>query len=187
VPNENHKSKTLYKILIAGSAGVAIPTALQAMRDANIPGAESVIESSGREGMTQTLGLDFASFDISSHERILLYSVPGQEQFTIVRDMLQKGAIGLVLLIDNARADPRGDLDSCMKLLETFIDRTGVVIGIKRTGNSPDPDLHDYHAHLAKTRSNLKGPPPIMEVAPGELQEMKKLLLSLLFHLNPSL
>jgi signal recognition particle receptor subunit beta len=184
---EPKKSKTLYKILIAGSAGTVIPAALQAMRDTDMPSSETTAERSGRDSIAQTLSLDFAGFDISAHERILLYSVPEQEQFNIVRDMLQKGAIGLVLLIDNASKDPREDLDSRMKLLGGFIDKTGVVIGINRSGQNPDPDIHDYHAHLAKSKHNLKGPPPIMEVTPENRQEMKKLLLSLLFHLNPSI
>jgi hypothetical protein len=62
-----------------------------------------------------------------------------------------------------------------------------VVIGINRSEEYPSPTIHDYHSHLAKTRRNWKAPPPILEVAPGNRHEMKKLLLSLLFHLNPSL
>jgi signal recognition particle receptor subunit beta len=101
--------------------------------------------------------------------------------------MLQNGAIGLVLLIDNGSRNPFDDLDVYLKLLEGFIENTGVVIGINRSEANPAPTIHDYHSHLAKGRRDGKAPPPIMEVAPGNRQEMKKLLLSLLFHLNPSL
>jgi signal recognition particle receptor subunit beta len=101
--------------------------------------------------------------------------------------MLQKGALGLVLLIDNGSKDPFGDMDFYLKLLEGFIENTGVVIGINRPAENPGPSLHDYHTHLAQTRRNWKALPPIMEVAPGNRQEMRILLLSLLFHLNPSL
>jgi signal recognition particle receptor subunit beta len=101
--------------------------------------------------------------------------------------MLQKGAIGLVLLIDNGREKPLDDLDCFLNLFEGFIESTGVVIGINRTEQYPGPTIHDYHSHLAKTRRNWKAPPPIMEVAPGNRQEVRQLLLSLLFHLNPSL
>lgn len=185
--SEPKKKKNQYKILIAGSADGGITTALQAIRDANTPGTEAMGERSSQGIKTQTLSLDFASLDISSYERILLYSVPEQEQFNSVRDMLQKGAIGLVLLIDNQRENPLADLDFFLNLLEGFIDKTGVVIGINRTEQHPGPTIHDYHSHLAKARRNWKMPPPIMEVDPGNRQEMRKLLLSLLFHLNPSL
>jgi serine/threonine protein kinase len=184
---EPQKSKTLYKILMAGSAGPSIAAALQTLRDEDMPVVETVSECSGQASMVQTLSLDFASFDISSHERILLYSVPQQEQFSIVRDMLQKGAIGLVLLIDNERGSPFEDMDAIINQLGGFIDKTGLVVGVNRTGPAAGPNIHDYHAHLAKSRRNWKAPPPIMEVAPENRHEMKKLLLSLLFHLNPSL
>ena len=181
---EPNKSKTQYKILIAGAA---IPTALQTIRDADAPDAGERTKLPKQDGKTQILNLDFASLDISNHERILLYSVPEQAQFHVVRDMLQKGALGLVVLIDNRSKHPFDDLDVYLKLLEGFIENTGVVIGINRSEEYPSPTIHDYHSHLAKTRRNWKAPPPIMEVAPDNRHEMKKLLLSLLFHLNPSL
>ena len=181
---EPNKSKTQYKILIAGAA---IPIALQAIRDSDTPDAAEKTKLPRQDGKTQILNLDFASLDISSHERILLYSVPEQAQFRVVRDMLQKGALGLVVLIDNRSKHPLDDLDVYLKLLEGFVENTGVVIGINRSEEYPSPTIHDYHSHLAKTRRNWKAPPPIMEVAPDNHHEMKKLLLSLLFHLNPSL
>jgi signal recognition particle receptor subunit beta len=182
VATEPNKSKIQYKILIGGAA---VPAALQAIRDPDTAEAKSRL--SGQDSKTQILNLDFASLDISSHERILLYSVPEQAQFHVVRDMLQKGALGLVLLIDNGSKNPFDDLDVYLKLLEGFIENTGVVIGINRSETYPSPTIHDYHSHLAKIRRNWKAPPPIMEVAPENRQEVKKLLLSLLFHLNPSL
>lgn len=181
------KSKIQYKILVAGSAGAIIPTALQAIRDPEMPSASAITSPSGQDNKTQALSLDYASLDISSRERILLYSVPEQAQFIAIWERLQKGAIGLVLLIDNGSKNPLDDLDCFLKLLDGFIENTGVVIGINRSGPNPGPSIHDYHAHLAKTRRNGKAPPPIMEVAPGNRLEMRKLLLSLLFHLNPSL
>ncbi len=181
---EPNKSKTQYKILIAGAA---IPTALQTIRDSDTPDAEEKTKPPKQDGKTQILNLDFAGLDISSHERILLYSVPEQARFHAVRDMLQKGALGLVVLIDNGSKHPFDDLDVYLKQLEGFIENTGVVIGINRSEQNPGPTIHDYHSHLAKPRRNWKAPPPIMEVAPGNYQEMRRLLLSLLFHLNPSL
>lgn len=183
--SDPQKSKTQYKILIAGSAGAGIPTALQVIRDASMPSAEAAYPGQGNT--TQMLSLDFASLDISDYERILLYGVPEQAQSNDARDMLQNGAIGLALLIDNGSKNPFDDLDRFLNLLEGFIENTGVVIGINRSEEHPSPNIHDYHSHLAKTRRNWKAPPPIMEVAPGNRQEMKQLLLSLLFHLNPSL
>jgi hypothetical protein len=61
------------------------------------------------------------------------------------------------------------------------------VIGINRSELATGPNIHDYHRHLAKSRETGRMAPPIMEVAPGNQRELRKLLLSLLFHLNPTL
>ncbi len=95
--------------------------------------------------------------------------------------------MGLVLLIDNARENPLDDLDFFLNLLTDFIETSGLVIGINRSELHPLPNIHDYHLHIAKSRGAGRVPPPIMEVAPGNPSELKTLLLSLLFHLNPSL
>jgi signal recognition particle receptor subunit beta len=152
-----------------------------------MPSAEAITAYPGQGNTTQMPSLDFASLDISDYERILLYGVPEQAQSDDALDMLKNGAIGLVLLIDNGRKNPFDDLDRFLNLLEGFIENTGVVIGINRSEEHPSPNIHDYHSHLAKNRQNWKAPPPIMEVAPGNRREMRQLLLSLLFHLNPSL
>ncbi len=186
-PLTREPAKIQYKILIAGSPGSCIPTALQAMRDAgSLAGARGQSAGQGDDA-SQAPGEDFVNLDISSHERMLVYSIPGREQFDIVRDRLQEGAMGLVLLIDNARENPLDDLDFFLDLLADFIETSGMVIGINRSELYPLPNIHDYHLHIAKSRGTGRVPPPIMEVAPGNPGELKKLLLSLLFHLNPSL
>lgn len=179
---ESGKGKTQYKVLMAGSPGGGVPTALRVIRDAGL-----LTGNAGQDGALQPSGVDFASLDISEHERMQVYSVPGREQFDVVRDMLQEGAMGLVLLIDNAREKPLDDLDFFLNLLPEFVDATGVVIGINRSELYPGPNIHEYHRHIAKSRGPGKMPPPIMEVAPGNPGELRKLLLSLLFHLNPNL
>jgi serine/threonine protein kinase len=171
--------KRQYKVLIAGSAGGCLPAALQTLR--------SLDKGAGQSASSQSTSMDYAALDISSHERMLVYGAPESEQFKIVGDMLQKGAAGLVLLIDNAREDPLAELDALLQRFAGLIETTGVVIGINRSELYPAPDIHAYHRRLAETRKPGQMPPPIMEVAPGHAGELKQLMLSLLFHLNPSL
>jgi hypothetical protein len=118
---------------------------------------------------------------------MLIHSVPGREQLNSVQTSLQEDAIGLVLLIDNARENALDDLDFFLDRFDDFIKSTGVVIGITRSELSKGPNIQDCHRHLAKSRETGKTAPPIMEVAPGNHRELRKLLLSLLFHLNPTL
>lgn len=172
------REKQQYKVLLAGSTGGCVPAALQTVRGLG-KGAGATA--------SQANSMDYAALDISSHERMLVYGVPEPEQFNIVGDILQKGAAGLILLIDNARENPLAELDALMQRFAGFIETSGVVIGINRSELYPAPNIHEYHYHLAQSRRPGQMPPPIMEVAPGHPGELKQLLLSLLFHLNPSL
>jgi serine/threonine protein kinase len=185
LPVESKKNQNRYKILIAGSAGAGIPTALQTLGDATATGVEKNSPTSSPDISSQTARTGFASLDISSQDSIQLYSIPAQEQLKVAWDTLQDGAKGLVLLLDSSNKRALEEMDSCMQSHEGFINRTGLVIGIYRSAQQTRPNIHDYHGHLAKTKRNWKVPPPILEVDPGNRREMKKLLLALLFHLNP--
>jgi signal recognition particle receptor subunit beta len=185
LPVESQKNQNRYKILIAGSAGAGIPTALQTLGDATATGVEKNSPTSSPDISSQTARTGFASLDISSQDSIQLYSIPAQEQLKVAWDTLQDGAKGLVLLLDSSNKRALEEMDSCMLSHEGFINRTGLVIGIYRSAQQTRPNIHDYHGHLAKTKRNWKVPPPILEVDPGNRREMKKLLLALLFHLNP--
>jgi signal recognition particle receptor subunit beta len=185
-PLAREPGKTPYKILIAGSSADCISTALQTIRDSNhVSGTKG--RNTGPGDVPQVNIEESANLDISSHERMLIHSVPGREQLNSVQTRLQEDAIGLVLLIDNARENALDDLDFFLDRFDDFIKSTGVVIGITRSELSKGPNIHDCHRHLAKSRETGKIAPPIMEVTPGNHRELRKLLLSLLFHLNPTL
>jgi serine/threonine protein kinase len=175
------RDKVHYRMLVAGSSGGCIPTALQTLRDAGKG------ESAGQADAPPIPGLDSASLEISGHERITVYGITGREQFNAAQSMMKEGAAGLILLVDNAREKSLDELGFFMNQFSEFIEATGVVIGINRSELYPAPTIHDCHRHIAKSPGARRMPPPIMEVAPGNPGEMRKLLLSLLFHLNPSL
>jgi serine/threonine protein kinase len=183
VPRQARKT---YKILIAGPVGVGKSTAIHTISDSGMLAREAFATDSVQERKEQTtVAMDYGSLDISDNERILLYGVPGQERFNFMWHILQKEAIGLVLLIDNGRRNPLGDLDFFLQSFDAFINKTGIVIGINRTEQYPRPSIFDYHFHLQSKQQPWNVHPPIMEVDPRNHEEMRKLVLSLLCHLDP--
>lgn len=180
------QAKKTYKILIASSDGAQKSTAIRSISDTNVEITNSEYRAQASDSSAlPTSPMDYGSLDISDTERILVYGIPGNEQFKFIWDILQKGAIGLVLLIDNRSQNPLTDLETYLTMFGEFVDKTGVVIGINRTEQRLHPDVHEYHEYLKNVPYAGKAPPPIMEVDPTNKNEMKKLLLSLIFHIDP--
>ncbi len=178
--------KKTYKILIASSDGADKSTAIRSISDTNVEVPNSGSDDRASDSSALPVApMDYGSLDISDTERILVYGVPSNEQFKFIWDILQKGAIGLVLLIDNRSQDPLTDLETYLTMFEEFVNKTGVVIGINRTPERLHPDIHEYHEHLQRAKYAGKSPPPIMEIDPTNKSEMKRLLLSLIFHIDP--
>jgi len=180
------QAKRNYKILIASATAAMKSTAIQSISGATLKTErKNSQDSDGESKVLSTVDMDYGSLNVSDNERILLYGIPNSEHFNSIWEVLKRGAIGLLLLIDNGRPDPLGDLEKYIKLFGDFIDETGMVIGVVQTERYPLPDLHDYHLHLQKIQYSGRYPPPIMEVDPKNREEIKKILLSLIFHIDP--
>ena len=87
-------------------------------------------------------------------EKIHLYGTPGQERFDFMWDILITGGIGLILLLDNTRADSFQDMKFFLNAFDKFIADTNVAIGVTQMDISSKPTIDDYHAQLQGAESN---------------------------------
>ena len=63
-------------------------------------------------------------------------------------EVLAKGALGLIILVDNSRSLPLSDLGIYLDSFKTFIDESAAVIVVTRTDMSLEPGLEAYHRFL---------------------------------------
>jgi len=178
-----------YKILIAGPVGVGKTTAINTLSDSGVltteQRASDVVQS--RKSQT-TVAMDYGTLTVSENERVHLYGIPGQERFDFMWDILQKGAIGLLLLVDNSRTTPLNDLEFFLKSFSHLIENTALVIGINRTDTHPQPSLEDYQRFLRERMGDrASNPPPVMEIDPRSREDMEIMVLSLLYLIDPGL
>ena len=178
-----------YKILIAGPVGVGKTTAISTLSDSGVltteQRASDIVQS--RKSQT-TVAMDYGTLTVSDSERVHLYGIPGQERFDFMWEILQQGAIGLLLLVDNSRTAPLNDLEFFLKSFSSLIENTAVVIGINRTDSYPKPSLEDYQRFLRERMGDAEGnPPPVMEVDPRSREDMETMVLSLLYLIDPGL
>ena len=95
-----------HKIIFTGPVGAGKTTAINALSD--IPTVRTdaaATDMAATRKKETTVALDYGVMAVSPSERIHLYGTPGQQRFDFMWDILTEGGIGLVLLLDNSRAD----------------------------------------------------------------------------------
>ena len=137
-----------YKILFTGTMGAGKTTAIGAISEiAPLNTDVHNNDLSVLKAMT-TVGLDYGEVTLEGGEKIRLYGTPGQQRFDFMWQILSKGALGLIMLIDNSRPDPLADLDMYLEGFADLIARTGCVVAVGKTENHPIPDLDAFAARM---------------------------------------
>ncbi len=173
-----------YKIIFTGPVGAGKTTAITSMSDdAPVTTDEAASDMTRSRKKATTVAMDYGLMRLEGGEVIHLYGTPGQERFDFMWDILSTGGIGLVVLLDNTRADPFVDLRFFLDSFAEFIDKTSVVIGVTQMDNSPKPTISDYHLAIKNMGIN----PAIFEVDAREQADVSLLIQSLLYSLDPGL
>ncbi len=172
------------KIIFTGPVGVGKTTAINALSDIPTVMTDAQSTDMTAAGKTQTtVALDYGVMKLSGDERIHLYGTPGQERFDFMWDILTEGGIGLVLLLDNTRAEPFRDLRFFLKSFEKFIAGARLAVGVTRMDLKAAPSIEEYHRQFYG--ASLK--PPIFEVDARQRRDVVLLIQALLYSLDPGL
>lgn len=133
------------KILFTGTPGAGKTTAIAAISDfspvvTEVKNTDSLV----RKAWT-TAGLDFGQVDLGDGICVRLYGTPGQSRFEQTWHILARGAMGVVILVDNSSANPLVDLAMYLDAFQTSGDqKVGFAVGVGRTECHPDPALDEY-------------------------------------------
>ncbi|MFK5985270.1 MAG: ATP/GTP-binding protein [Pseudomonadota bacterium] len=184
---KTNKNQQHQKIIFTGPVGVGKTTAIAAISDIEIlktdVKASDIAIKSKSHGHT-TIAMDYGLMYLDNGYRVDLFGTPGQERFDFMWDILTIGGLGLILLIDDSRPNSLKDLEFFLKSFKPFLEDSPVVIGITKMDLSNHRSLDHYTDYLKNTPfSNA----PIMEVDARNSEDIKVLLMSLLFFLYPGL
>lgn len=139
---------TEHKILFSGTTGAGKTTAIGQVSE--IPPLSTDVRNTDpslAKKMT-TVGLDYGEVTLDNGEKLRLYGTPGQQRFDFMWKILSRGALGLIILIDNRQPDPLGDLDVYVAGFKKLIDETACVVAIGRMETHPEPGLERFTDHL---------------------------------------
>ncbi|OHX18503.1 GTP-binding protein [Chromobacterium amazonense] len=172
------------KIIFAGPVGAGKTTAIASISD-----IEPVRTDAAASDMTlqrkeeTTVALDYGLLRLDQDCKVHLYGTPGQERFDFMWEIVSRGGIGLVLLLDNTRPNPVKDLQFFLKAFQSLLRQAPLVIGISKTDLKREPDVESYALLLA--RFGMR--PPVFEVDCRRREDVKQLVLALLYSLDPGL
>lgn len=176
--------KTHHKIIFSGPVGSGKTTAITSISDIpTIKTEETASDETKEMKETTTVALDYGAIILPDETRIHLYGTPGQQRFDFMWDILTKGGIGLVLLIDGNDDEALTNLKSFMNSFKVFINETSVVVGITKQDMNPKFELNDYREVLASNQVVV----PVYEIDARSRKDISLMVETLLYSLDPKL
>jgi len=137
-----------HKILFSGTTGAGKTTAISQVSQVAtlMTEVKNTDATVGKE--STTVGLDYGELTLDNGDKLRLYGTPGQQRFNFMWEILSRGALGLIILIDNSSNDPLADLDIYLDGFKRLISDSACVIAVGRMDTHPTPDIAQFAAHL---------------------------------------
>lgn len=91
--------------------------------------------------------------------------------------------MGLILLLDNTRANPLKDLKFFLDSFSDLLETAPVVIGVTKMDIRAVPAIDVYQKYLAQHGLNA----PVFEIDARNEDDVKQLVTAMLFQIDPGL
>ena len=169
------------KIIFAGPVGAGKTTAIGAISETPPVGTDVACTDEVRAmKQTTTVAMDYSYITLEDGTRIHLYGTPGQDRFDFMWQILARGGIGLVLLINKDHPEPLQQLDFYLEAFAEFIHETGVVIGLTKSDLNDHHDIATFQNYLFERQQVY----PVFDVDARNSDDIKILVHALLAVLN---
>jgi len=175
-------SRGFHKVVFTGPTGAGKTAAIRAVSD--IPPVLTDVHASDETALRKTsttVAMDYGLIRLDREEVVHLYGTPGQDRFDFMWEVLSEGALGVVILVDNARPDPVGDLHHFLDAWSGFIESSAVAVGVTRTDLAPEPRRSAHVEVLAERGLTC----PVFTVDGRDRDDVTLLLESLLLSIKP--
>jgi small GTP-binding protein len=133
------------KIVFAGPMGAGKTTAIRAI--SSVPAVSTEVANTDRQRSTKettTVALDYGQLNLDDGTVVRLYGTPGQERFSFMWEILSKGALGIILLIDASSATAATDLSTYAHQFHHCSGGAPLVIGVGRLPVDSRRQLDEY-------------------------------------------
>ena len=143
-----------YKIVFAGSMGAGKTEAIRSLSEIPVLATEAFnTDDQSHKKMNTTVGIDYGEVTLEDGNKVGLYGTPGQGRFDFMWGVICKGAIGMILLIDNSIENPLKDLEFYINIFKQY--GNNLVIGLTHVDEDPNKSTHQYRQWLLERQLNF--------------------------------
>lgn len=172
------------KIIFTGPVGAGKTTAISTISDIEPVKTEaSATENFHSNKKDTTVAMDYGLLNLDDGNIIHLYGTPGQKRFDFMWEILQEGAVGLILLIDDSAPTRFEDLQQFLTSFKSFVEKTSLAIGITHTDSGSGKPISEYTSQL----SQFGVIAPVFSVDPREKRDISMLVEALVYSIIPNL
>lgn len=168
---------TELKIVFSGPMGAGKTTAIAAISD--FAPISTEMHNHDQESFAKestTVALDLGQIGLGDGTVVRLYGTPGQERFSFMWEIVGRGAIGVILLLDGSSPSVLADLRSYAQVFQRIAPDQPFIVGVGRT----QPDDDDQIEACTRVLDTLNIPAPIFSVDVRKREDVLLLLDTLL-------
>ncbi len=168
-------TRQVLKLVITGPVNAGKTTLVKHLCDAQFTGSDApATDEVAKLKAFTTVGLDFGILKVDGTLELHLVGTPGQARFNFMWDILSRGAIGAVFLVDSTSADSLAEMRKMYDYFAKRVDLPAVVGATKQ-------DLPGARAPDAIAEALGLGPEvPVLPVDAREPDQTRALVLTLL-------
>lgn len=128
-----NEAKQIVKLVITGPVNAGKTTMVQNLSDTQVAATDVAATDhvSQLKSMT-TVGLDFGILKIDESLELHLFGTPGQSRFNFMWNILSKGAIGAIFLVDSTSDDSLIEMGKMFEYFKKNVDLPVVVGATKQ-------------------------------------------------------
>src|SRR5262245_51617689 len=138
------------KIVFTGPMGAGKTTAIAAVSD--FAPVRTEVANNDQETFAKestTVALDLGQLGLEDGTIVRLYGTPGQSRFSFMWEILGRGAIGVILLLDGSSPDMCVELRTYAEVFRRIAPDQPLVIGVGRTPAHDDRFIEACRTTLA--------------------------------------
>ncbi len=173
-----------YKLILTGPVDAGKTTAIKTVTEVPIIQTDAIASDMTKSRKpTTTVAMDYGILKLDQSTKIHLYGTPGQERFDFMWEILVKGGSGIILLLDNTRADPFHDMKFFLDTFSDFIKKFPVLIAITKMDIDNSLTLETYQKQLKKFKIDAT----LISIDARNQDHVRKMIIEFVYQLNNTL